>query len=846
MRSRRDPAPVALSPLAAAEGGNEVLGSAAFLALAAGQPTAPAAPVNGPAPVDAAPTPIKINPTKRTLRFIVPVTDGQTYLGDVTLAVAPDDSLSVQADRLLQMLEPILKPEVFAHLKMAVGAKAEISATELAAEHITLAYDSEKLALAIAIPVDVRRSESMSLRSEAMMGQETLEPAKFSGFVNFRSAMDFVEHGEDRGILAPVSAIDGAIRLAGVVAEGEGDVSFRKDEPTFRRTGSRLVYDDLKHVVRFTLGDVQPFATSFQSTPTVAGISAQRFYNILEPWREIRSTGSQSFTLFAPSMVETVVNGRSVERKLLQPGNYTLQDFPLAEGANNVRLVIQDEAGKQRVVDFDLYSNQHLIEPGATEFSAFAGVYSTPTSTGIDYSRHWAVFGFVRRGISQQFSAGVNLQADAQAQQVGGEIVFGTDFGLFGVNLSGSRRTEGNAGYAGAVTFEKIIESFDLQRSLSVHAEVETRSPHFATPGALLLREPLAVRAALGFALSLGRDTYVSADAQYSRERLPKDQIYSVRLSGGLSISDTMSVIGDLEWDKSRQRKDGIVRIGIRKRLGLRGQVQADVDNHGAVHTSYQASNGVGIGSWSTGVDVDRTSDGINLNAQGTLLTNRFELGVSQFGGYQMDGHNISDMRTTLRAGTSIAFADGAFALGRPIQQAFLIAAPHRTLHGKDVIVDPQQKTEQARSGTLGDALDGDLSAYSPRTLIYDVPDAPPGYDLGAGNVQITPPYKGGYRLEVGSDYHLLVIGRLLDRNGEPVSLLAGKAIDLKAPKRPAITMFTSRGGKFGAQGLRPGKWRIEMPADSGPLIYEIDVKDDPSGTVRLGDLRPEGPGGAQ
>jgi outer membrane usher protein len=51
--------------------------------------------------------------------------------------------------------------------------------------------------------------------------------------------------------------------------------------------------------------------------------------------------------------------------------------------------------------------------------------------------------------------------------------------------------------------------------------------------------------------------------------------------------------------------------------------------------------------------------------------------------------------------------------------------------------------------------------------------------------------------------------------------------------------MFTSRGGKFGAQGLRPGRWRIEMPTEGGATIYEFDVKDDPSGTVRIGDLHP-------
>jgi outer membrane usher protein len=845
VRARRGPAPVALSPLTWAEGANDVLGSAAFLALAASQ-TAGASAVGSSPAADAVRPPVKINPTKRTLRFIVPVTDGPTYLGDVTLAVSPDDSLAVQADRLLQMLEPILKPEVFARLKAAASGKTEISAGALGAEHITLTYDSEKLALAIGIPVSARRNESVSLRSSAFLGKETLEPAGFSGFVNFRSAMDFVERGSDQGILAPVSAIDGALRAFGVVAEGEGYLSLRKEDPLFRRTGSRLVYDDLKNVIRFTTGDIQPFARGFQSTPTVAGISAQRLYNVLEPWQEFRSTGSQSFTVTAPSMVETIVNGRSVERKLLQPGNYTLQDFPLAEGSNNVRLIIQDEGGKQRVVDFDLYSNQRLLQPGATEFSAFAGVYSTPTDAGIDYSRHWAMSGFVRKGITQQFTAGANVQADAEAQQVGVEILFGSDFGLFGVQLSASRRTNGDSGYAGEATFEKVVQSFSGQRSLSVRGAVEVRSPYFATPGALLDREPIALRASAGFAITLGRDTFVAADAQYSRDRVQNSRTYSLRGTGGLSISDTMSVIADAEWNKSPDRNERIFRIGIRKRLGFRGQAQADVDNHGAVHASYQTSHGVGVGSWSTSVDVDRTNNGVNLNGQGTLLTNRFELGASQFGGYEMDGHNISEMRTTLRAGTSISFADGTFAIGRPIQQAFLIASPHRSLHGDQVVVDPHQGSEQSKSGALGAAVDGDLSAYSPRTLIYDVPKAPPGYDLGAGNVQVIPPYKAGYHLEVGSDYHLLVIGRLLDRNGEPVSLLAGKAIDLKAPKRPAVTMFTSRGGKFGVQGLRAGKWRIEMPTEGHPAIYEIEIKDDPSGTVRLGDLRPVGAGGAK
>ena len=47
------------------------------------------------AAVEAAPASerVRINPTKRTLRFVVPLNDGETYLGDVDLAVAPDDEI---------------------------------------------------------------------------------------------------------------------------------------------------------------------------------------------------------------------------------------------------------------------------------------------------------------------------------------------------------------------------------------------------------------------------------------------------------------------------------------------------------------------------------------------------------------------------------------------------------------------------------------------------------------------------------------------------------------------------------------------------------------------------------
>jgi outer membrane usher protein len=771
------------------------------------------------------------------LRFIVPLTDGPSYLGDVELSVAPDDSLAVAAPRLLQILEPLLKPEIFQRLKVAAGSDASITEIMLAREQIRLAYDSQTLALAIMLPVDARQRHTISLREQGFAQSVTLRPARVSAYLNLRTAVDVAYNSMSTTVTSPVATLDGAIRAGGVVAEGEGVASGRRNDPAFRRIGSRLVYDDLNRTMRWTLGDLRFATRSFQGSPSVAGLSVSRLYAALDPQREIRSTGTQSFTLLTPGMVETVVNGRTVERRSFQPGTYTLQDFPLAEGSNNVRLVIQDEAGKQRTVEFNQYSSRSLLEPGITEFSALAGFYSYPTISGIHYTNDWASAGFWRRGFSNRLTAGLNFQADQQSQQAGAEMLLGSDFGLMGVDFAGSRRRDGTTGYATTVVFEKLIQAMDALRSHTIRASVEYRSRNFAVPGAFF-RERMSWRATSSYSYNFGIDDFVAMDVQYARDRIARVNEVSTSGRAGVSLGNQFSLLGEASYRHSALQRETLLRIGLLRRFARRATMRADADSHGEARMSFQDSGGQGIGAWTVAADIDRNDDGTTLNATGSYLTNRLELGVNQIAAYDGARDRISDGRTSFRAGTSIAFADGAVAIGRPINDGFLLAAPHHSLGGKAVRLDPQNDGEQAHSGTFGAGLQPDLSAYSKRTIVYDVPDAPPGYDLGQGNVQILPPYRGGYRLEIGSDYHILVLGRLIDANGEPISLLAGRAIELARRERQPVTIFTSRDGRFGQQGLRPGRWRIEMPT-SPATVYEIEVVDDPTGTLRLGDLHP-------
>ena len=189
-----------------------------------------------------------------------------------------------------------------------------------------------------------------------------------------------------------------------------------------------------------------------------------------------------------------------------------------------------------------------------------------------------------------------------------------------------------------------------------------------------------------------------------------------------------------------------------------------------------------------------------------------------------------------MRAATSFAFAGGRLAIGRPINDGFVIVAPYEGARDTIVEVEPTPEGYYGRSGWLGPALYGQVSSYSPRTVTYDAPFAEGGFDIGTGALRVLAPYRAGYVVTVGSDYTMTAIGRLLDANGEPVTFLAGEAIEVDGDRR--VEVFTNRQGVFGMSGLRPGRWRIELIGQP-PRVYELTVPDADDGMARVGDLRP-------
>jgi outer membrane usher protein len=812
-------------------------------AIAAAAPaTAAQAParvlLDPPAPAAAGGPAMRLNPTKRTVTLAVTAKLGTGSLGQVTITIDPEDRVSFDAARILDLLDRIIDAQAMRRLRADAAARPTLTAAEFAAAGVTIAYDPQALELRVDVAAERRLAQgiALSVLDDTRVGA-FVEPARVSAYLNVRGNLDYL-HG-DGGFASPVLYVDGAARAFGIVAESEAIWQPGAAGTSFNRLGSRLVYDDRERLVRWTAGDLQTVSRGFQSAPDVAGLSVFRTYSALQPQRIARPRGSRSFRLDRPATVEIESNGQLLRRLQLQPGNYDLRDFPFAQGANDVRLNILDDAGRRETIRFNLFLDQTQLAPGLSEFGLYAGVAAQPGLSGPNYSDDPAVTAFYRRGLSDAVTAGANVQADARTQMAGLEAIWASPLGLFSGTASVSRSDGYGAGFAANVTFQRLIQRAD-GRSDSLNLFAEARSAAFAALGEQRPSNPFRLEAGGSYSHAFSDSVYGGVDGRYSLGRGTQSDAFNVRGTIGVRLAHNLRFNGELGWqgDDRGRRITGLLSLTLR--LDRRSSLRADYDTRfDRARLSYTSFSGQGVGALNLTADVERSRFGVAANGAATYFHNRAELGLSHFGAFDRDLGSSVSQRSSLRFGSSLAFADGLFSVGRPIHDGFAIVSAHRSLKGASVVLERNPFGHTADTGALGVATHPALSAYIERVVGIDAPSAPAGADLGQGTFRLLPPYRGGYRLQVGSDYSVTAVGRLLGPGGEPLALITGEAREVAHPERPAVAVFTNRDGRFGAGGLAPGRWRIVMN-DDRRSTFNLDIPADAENIHRAGELSPQ------
>ena len=872
--------------------------------------------------VDAPPQAVmKLNPTGRTYEIEVPLKVDGARLGDVGIKITADDKLFVDSKLLKTYLGKIYRPETLTAalavpeeqtVQVAGGSvvskkapgnpssdvqlvsqqldtkePGELGATKpsylsvatLNDRGIKVRYDPLNLELEVFPTVDQRPTSTLSFKQNTEEESATLEqPAYVSAYLNLHLGASYISQNAygGTGAEAPTIDFDGAVRIGPYVLEAEGTFdspgskwfspSYFQDYVFYRR-GTRLVYDFPDEAIRVRAGDVSPNYTGFQTAPDLLGISADVAYAQLQPQKSIRPTGAHSFRIERSSNVDILVDNVLMKRIRLGPGNYNLTDLPLNPGANNVKLVIEDDTGQRQTLEFTGFSGQELLAPGISEWSVsaglksydmgtpdsgFSGANSSPitTATADKNSRNSfyaqrqyffnqpAVTGFHKTGILDWLTVNSNFQADTYLAMAGAGIAAQTIDGLFTAKLAASDTYDGGAGFAMQAGYDyDKFNWFGYSSSFRLLGEYRTRG--FETVGTYMTPVDYSAYLAATYAQHLPWSLTAGVSFSYyfvdhtsasdQGNRWQADASISAPLSDNVSGSISLSYGRDQTADANaccaynQNGFQAFLRLAWTPDAHANASASYDGRSRTAQSTYTQSSETTGVGSWSATAMTETHADGQSgVSASASYFANRAEFYFNHAAGF--DGLAYSgpfnpystQERSSVGVGTSLVYADGAWGMGRPVASGFALITPHESLQGSPVVVGTAESVV-GETDWLGPAVVSGTAPYRQSRLTYDAPGAPAGYDLGSAAFDMKAPYKAGYKLMAGSAYTVTATGTLLDAEGQPLPLLAGDAREANKENGRKVELFTNRAGSFGAQGLAPGKWIIEMPTEPGP-----------------------------
>lgn len=760
--------------------------------------------------------------------------------GDIQIFSEDQVQVSHVAADVLKALHPVLLVEDYQQLQQAVDAKQRLSLDDLQDVGLKAVYDSAHLNLDISLNPQRRKARSLSLgnkRTRPSKPTNVIAPAHSSAYVNIRSSLSHEHDSDSQWQDGLQIQAESHLKVGKVALENRH--RYQGASGQVKRDYSRIVVDDEERLWRLQAGDVRTSTWGFQQSEALLGIQVAKNFRI-DPYLDTSVAVTRQFVLDADATVEVFVNDVLRKTLRLQAGEYALSELGVHSGANDIRLQITDVFGQEHEQRFSIFHDARLLNPGVARYEVGGGVAAHVQNGEQHYTTDQALFAaYYEQGVTENLTANLSAKVAEGAYQHGVGATVATPVG--NVRTQWGKTHHQQQGGAQAVQVQYHVKGRD-KTQLALSAEYrdkaflplgfDAKGEDFTPPqNANPMKQQYSGRLTKTLAKGLSASVRAEYQQQYDAVDAKITAGLNVRkqLKGGASANLDLEHARQGEQQQERQFKVSyrtpIGTLQANKRYKTFSADYDSLDNATLLQYQVAQQNVVGPGSLKGALRLKSRGDEHSFAGNMSYRYPEVELKAShRIYPATGDDKKAWQHATTLNVNTAVAYADGEWAVSRPIGQGFALLKtddpldkPLAVARGNGVFThtiddgDDLPDRYQAVLTGPGQAVITDLSAYQYQQLHVDDSNLVSGDQLSQTQFALRPSYKSGYLLELDAESGYIVDGRIQDAQGEAIVLKAGVLIAQGQSRE--IPFFTNRSGRFRIPSVPAGSYVLQLHA---------------------------------
>lgn len=604
-----------------------------------------------------------------------------------------------------------------------------------------------------------------------------------------------------------------------------------RSETGMQRAMSELSYDDPDRLLRWSAGDQLVHGSDgIGGGVLLGGLSVRRAFEI-DPYLVTFPQPQVGGVLESPGTIEVYANGALIARREVQPGPFTLTGLGLSPGRGDLRVVVRDAFGGERLLTESYYVARQALRAGMSEFSYSLG-YPRAALDQDRYDRQQpTLMAFHRYGFTDWLTAGYRVEANRDLRNLGLTLGLRLPVGALGGAVAhsqgnGHSDAEGFSGEAAEINYQFSNRHVGISAGLREFSAGYRRLGEPEDDNNRLLRDAFV---GLSWAPSTRMSLQVNASQRHYLDQ-HTERVVGVGASVTLGQRWQLQVNAHRRSDGTgRQFNEGYLSLNLAlgaSNFALSAQRFDDRPSIGAyARRSLPAGTGFGYAVDAISSEGDKTLRA-ELDYQNDYA--RFAFSAQNSGGYTRG--NISVL------GSFVAIGGDVFAT-RPLGGGFaLVEVP-----GLANVAVLRENQVVGHTDGRGRALVTELLPYHSNKLGIDQNDVPPQYNLEqmASNVAVA--RQGGAIVRFEATLVRAAYGRLIWSNAGAGQSASGGNLSVTT-RQGVKDVIVDREGRFYFEDAEPGTLTATWSSAGVELQCVFVVPETSPGMVALGDVACRGP----